>query len=175
MRPVILYITASLDGLIAEPGGGMGWLDAASAADTDFGYVDFYASIDTMLMGSTTYEFLLRETEVFPHADREVFVLTSRDLPVAAESVSLMHHDAAAFVRELKQRRGGPIWLVGGGKLNRSLLDAGLIDELRLFVQPVVLGNGVPLFAEPHSRAQLTLETTREWPLGIVELRYRLS
>jgi dihydrofolate reductase len=175
MRPLILYITASLDGLIAEPGGDMSWLDAASAADTDFGYADFYASIETMLMGGATYEFLLREAEVFPHADREVFVFTSRDLPVAAKSVTLVHDDAATFVRGLKQLDGGPIWLVGGGKLNNSLLAAGLIDELRLFVQPVVLGSGVSLFAEPSCRAKLALESTREWPLGIVELRYHLG
>ena len=175
MRPVILYITSSLDGFIAEPDGSMGWLDEASAADTDFGYAEFYASIDTMLMGSATYEFLLREAEVFPHADRDVFVLTSRDLPVAAKSVALVHADAAQFVRDLKARDGGPIWLVGGGKLNSSLLDAGLVDEIRLFVQPVVLGGGVPLFAAPNAGSHLELEMTREWPLGVVELRYRLG
>ncbi|MDR3687511.1 MAG: dihydrofolate reductase family protein [Coriobacteriia bacterium] len=175
MRPVILYITASLDGFIAEPGGGMGWLDGASSADTDFGYAEFYASIDTMLMGSATYEFLLREADPFPHANREVFVFVSRDLPLAAESVALVRADAAEFVRNVKAREGGTIWLVGGGKLNSSLLDAGLIDEIQLFVQPVVLGGGVPLFASPNTGARLTLETTLQWPLGVVELRYRLA
>jgi dihydrofolate reductase len=175
MRTVILYITTSLDGFIAEPGGGMRWLDEASAADTDFGYAEFYASIDTMLMGSATYEFVLREVEVFPHADRNVFVFTSRDLPIAAESVALVRTDAPQFVRDLKVRDGGPIWLVGGGKLNSSLLDAGLVDEIRVFVQPVVLGGGVPLFAAPNGGARLRLEATREWPLGVVELRYRLG
>ena len=66
MRQVVLYATASLDGFIAELGGGMGWLDAASEADTDFGYPDFYASIETMLMGSATYEFVLGATDEFP-------------------------------------------------------------------------------------------------------------
>jgi len=175
MRPVILYITASLDGFIAEPGGGMSWLDEASTADSDFGYAEFYASIDTMLMGSATYEFVLHEAEAFPHADRDVFVFTSRDLPIAAESVALVRTDAAEFVRGLKARDGGPIWLVGGGKLNSSLLDPRLVDEIRLFVQPVVLGGGVPLFAAPNAGARLGLVTTREWPLGVVELRYRLG
>ena len=59
MREVVLYSTASLDGFIAEPGAGMGWLDEVSARGEDFGYSDFYASIDTMLMGSATYEFVL--------------------------------------------------------------------------------------------------------------------
>lgn len=175
MRRVILYITASLDGFIAEPGGGMAWLDEASGADTDFGYAEFYASIDTMLMGGATYEFVLGAADPFPHADRELFVFTGRDLPVAAESVSLVRDDAATFVRGLKAREGGPIWLVGGGRLNASLLDAGLIDEMRLFVQPVVLGGGVPLFSAPNCGAKLALERVVEWPLGVVELRYMLG
>ncbi|HEY5540746.1 MAG TPA: dihydrofolate reductase family protein [Coriobacteriia bacterium] len=172
MRQVVLYATASLDGFIAELGGGMGWLDAASEADTDFGYADFYASIETMLMGSATYEFVLGATDSFPHADREVIVFTHRDLPIPAKSVTLVREEAAEFTRRLKDGEGGPIWLVGGGQVNAALLDADLIDEIRLFVQPVLLGGGVPLFRAPHGGLKLALEACVKWPLGVVELRY---
>lgn len=173
MRPVILYVTASLDGFIAEPGGGMAWLDEANTAETDFGYADFYASIQTMLMGSHTYEFVLG-VEPFPHGDREVFVFTSRELLVAAPSVTLVRDDAAAFTTSLKTGDGGPIWLVGGGALNRTLWDAGLVDEVRLFVQPVVLGDGIALLQAPHSGGHLLLHASRDWPGGVVELHYHV-
>ena len=173
MRPVVCFITASVDGFIAEPGGGMGWLDVASHAETDFGYAQFYASIDTMLMGGATYEFLLGAAEGFPHADREVFVFTQRDLPAAAPSVTLVAADAATFTARLRETEGGRIWLVGGGQINAALLGADLIDELRLFVQPVLLGDGVPLFAAPGARLNLALDSVTEWPRGVVELRYQ--
>lgn len=173
MRPVILYITASLDGFIAEPGGGMGWLDAAQTTGSDFGYAGFYESIDTMIMGRRTYEFLV-PIEPFPHADREVVVFTTRALPVAAPSVSLVAENPAAFVARLKALPGGRIWLVGGGELNRTLWDAALVDEVRLFVQPVVLGDGVPLLPAPHARRPLQLAGSFAWPGGVQELRYRV-
>lgn len=173
MRDVVLYITASLDGFIAETGGGMAWLDAANAAGSDFGYQEFYARIDAMLMGAKTYEFV-RGVTPFPHADRDVYVFTSRELPVAAPSVHLVRDDAAAFVSGLKELAGGTIWLVGGGELNRTVLDARLVDEVRLFVQPIVLGSGVPLLASPHANRTLDLLGVREWPADVVELRYRV-
>jgi len=172
MRRVVLYITASVDGFIAEPGGGMSWLDEAAASGSDFGYGEFYASIETMLMGSATYEFLLQVADPFPHADREVFVFTRRELPAAAPSVTLVCEDPAQFTGELRDGEGGPIWLVGGGILNATLSAAELIDEVRLFVQPVLLGDGVPLFAGPHGRLALALEDSVTWPGGVVELRY---
>lgn len=173
MRRIVLYITASLDGFIAEPGGGMSWLETAQSVETDFGYADFYARIDAMLMGARTYEFLLGAAETFPHADRDVYVFTSRDLPVAAPSVILVREDPSSFSARLKATHGGDIWLVGGGELNRTLWDAGLVDEVRLFVQPVVLGGGTELLPAPHARRDMVLLGVREWPLGIVELRYR--
>jgi dihydrofolate reductase len=173
MRPVVLYITASIDGFIAETGGGMGWLDEASATGSDFGYADFYASIETVLMGSATYEFVLGAAAPFPHADREVFVFTSRDLPVAAESVMLVGEDPAQFVSRLREVDGGRIWLIGGGRLNSAMLGADLIDEVRLFVQPLLLGDGVPLFAGAHAGLRLELVESATWPGGVIELRYR--
>jgi dihydrofolate reductase len=173
MRRVILYITASIDGFIAETGGGMGWLDEASATGSDFGYADFYRSVETMLMGSATYEFVLGAADPFPHSDREVFVFTSRDLPIGADSVTLVGDDPAQFVSRLRQMDGGPIWLVGGGMLNSAMLDADLIDEVRLFVQPVLLGDGVPLFAGAHAGLRLELVESATWAGGVVELRYR--
>jgi dihydrofolate reductase len=170
-RPVILYATASLDGFIAGAGGSMHWLDAANSEATDFGYSEFYATIDTMLMGSATYEFVLGAADPFPHADRQVFVFTSRELPRPADSVTLVHEDAVSFTRRLKDTSGEAIWLVGGGKLNATMLEAALIDEIRLFVQPVLLGEGIGLF-DGKASAPLSLTHTARWPAGVVELRF---
>ena len=150
----------------------MGRLDEAASGSSDYGYGESYASIETMLTGSVTYEFVCHVAGPFPHADREVAVFTSRDLPKAAESVTFISEDPAVFTRRLKNGDGGAIWLVGGGILNSTLSAADLIDEVRLFVQPVILGDGVPLFAGPHARLELSLERSFPWPDGVVELRY---
>jgi dihydrofolate reductase len=171
-RRVVIYSTASLDGFIAEKDGGMSWLDDVEASGVDFSFADFYAGVQTLLMGRATYEFVLRAAEKFPHADREVIVFSSRELPRAAQSVRIVAEDAAEFTARLKATEGGTVWCVGGAQIDAALLDAGLVDEIRLFVQPVLLGDGIPLFATPHARAALVLDEVVERPLGIVELRY---
>jgi dihydrofolate reductase len=174
-RPLVLLLTASLDGLIAEKDGGVAWLaPPPESTDVPEDYLILMASIDCLVMGSATYLVSLQlegGTDVFE--GREVYVFTSRtDLP-ARPGVTFVHEDAVAFTAALKRREGGAIWLFGGGKLATALSDAGLVDEYVVVVQPVLLGDGIPLWVTPHTRTDLELVHTRQWPGGLVELRYR--
>jgi dihydrofolate reductase len=172
-RPVILLITTSLDGFIADLDGGVEWLLAPSD-DVPADYLALIRSIDCLVMGSATYEtslVLKGGTEVF--SGREVYVFTSRDDLPAHPNVTFVHGDATDFTRSLRAGSGGAIWLFGGGRLATALSDAGLVDEYFIAVQPVLLGDGIPLWVTPHGRTALELTSARAWPDGIAELRYR--
>ncbi len=173
MRPLVLIITASLDGFIAETDGGVDWL-IAPPEQVPSDYLELLDSIDCLVMGSATYLVSLSlegGTEVFE--DRQVYVFTSRtDLP-AHDSVTFVHEPPAPFVSKLSASEGGVIWLFGGGRLATVLSDAGLITEYVVAVQPILLGTGIPLWVSPHGRTQLELISARPWPGGIAELRYR--
>lgn len=172
-RPLVLVVTTSLDGFIAETDGGVDWL-APPPPDTPADYDELIASIDTLVMGSATYLVSLEldgGTEVF--AEKRTIVFTSRhDLPPHG-GVEFVHEPAEQFVARLKQEPGGAIWLFGGGKLATALSDAGLVDEYLVAVQPILLGEGIPLWRAPHARTQLELVAARAWSSGIAELRYR--
>lgn len=173
MRPLALILTTSLDGFIADADGGVDWL-LAPPDEAPADYLELLESIDCLVMGSATYSASLEldgGMEVF--RGKDVFVFTSRDNLPAFPGVTLVHGPAEQFVAELKTRPGGTIWLFGGGLLATALSDAGLVDDYLIVIQPVLLGDGVPLWATPHRRTQLELVAARPWVNGIAELRFK--
>ncbi len=154
MTQIILYIAVSLDGFIADAGGGVDWLPPGDGGD-DGGddkrrYADFYAAVSALIMGRRTYD-QVRQFGDWPYPGKPVYVFTTRppdDTP--PPGVRFIQIDAAAFARTVaSQHTAGPIWLVGGADLANQFRIAGLIDEYRVFVIPIILGQGVPLFGGP--------------------------
>ena len=168
MRRLKLYIAASLDGYIAGPNGEIDWLDVAG--DLDYGYAEFYESIDTTLMGSLTYRVALSVPD-FPYPDKTNYVFTRSAPPPDTEHVRFVSGDIAGFVRSLKEQTGGAIWLVGGGQINTAMLNAGLIDDLVLTSFPVVLGDGIPLFAAGAAHARFETTGCEAYETGLVQWR----
>ena len=172
MRNLMLYITASLDGFIADEDGGVGWL--AGDPSTDYGYAEFLEGVDTLVMGSSTY---LTSLDLPGGTDsfegRRVFVYTSGDDLPPREGVTFVRKPAPPHLADLKAEDGGDIWLLGGGRFATNMLAAGLVDEIRVFVQPIVLGGGIPLWRRLGEPVKLDLEEARAWPGGLAELRYR--
>jgi dihydrofolate reductase len=170
-RPLILYVTASLDGFIADREGGVGWLTGAEGED--YGYAEFIAGVDTIVMGSGTYlASLALDGGTSAFAGRATYVFTARDDLPATPGVTFCAEPAIDAVARLKEQRGGAIWLLGGGKLATSLAAAGEIDDVRLFVQPVLLGDGIPLWGGFSRPLELRLVEATAWPGGLAELRY---
>ncbi|WP_323171775.1 dihydrofolate reductase family protein [Natrialba sp. PRR66] len=178
MSELLLYIAASVDGFIATPDGGVDWLDEFQqesdvANSDDDGFDEFFASVDCLVMGSRTYEQVL-EFGAWPYEDRPTYVLTSRELPLASDAVSLVDEEPAELVADLRANHDR-IWLVGGGALVRSMLRANCVDELRLHLVPVRLGGGISLFGTDEPRRDLELLETTTRGGGLVELRYRIE
>jgi dihydrofolate reductase len=170
MRKVKLFIATSLDGFIADKNGGIDWL----FTDQDYGYADFYASIDTTLTGYKTYEDLLGFGE-FPYPGKTNYVFSRHHQKADDNPVTFISDDIAAFVQHLKQQPGQDIWLVGGGQINEVLLQAGLIEELIVSIHPTILGEGRPLFAGRTQRQDLQLMGSKTFETGLVQLIYQVK
>lgn len=153
MREIVLYIAASLDGYIADPNGNIDWLLAYDATQSD--YAAFLDTVDTIIMGHTTYTQLTTQLspDVWPYADKEVYVASHQTHPIS--NLVTFVKDPVKLVTQLKEEEGKVIWIVGGGKIIASLFDAKLIDTLILTTVPVSIGKGIPLF--PNKPLNFTL------------------
>lgn len=170
-RLVTLYVALSLDGFIAGPNDELDWLPVPNP-ENDFGYADFVKTLDTCLMGRRTYDVVETMNEPTLNPGMTNYVFTSRPGTSRYDNVRFVADDPVAFVKTLKQREGRGIWLEGGGALARPLLEAGLVDELRLFFIPVLLGDGIPLFQKMNGPLAWELVEVKKHPGGVVEVRY---
>ncbi|MCL2324319.1 MAG: dihydrofolate reductase family protein [Actinomycetia bacterium] len=176
MRELIYYCTVSLDGKIADAQGSTSWMHGA--AGEDYGFADFYREVSALLLGRVAYEQMLSTGDFFPYADKPVFVFShNADLRRAAECVQIISDTTPeVFVARLKLHEvdTGPLWLGGGAQLATTLLTAGLVDEIVLHVQPLILGAGLPFLGSGDIPAcALDLQECQEMPAGFVKLRYR--
>ena len=173
----------SLDGFIAEADDTLGWLlgyeGAYDGADaTPGGYEDFYAEIGALVMGSTTYEWILAELDQWPYAGKPTWVLSSRSLALPEGErvdVRIIDADPPAMLDEMRAAAGEhDCWVVGGGNVASQFADHGLIDQVEVTVVPVVLGTGKPLFDRRLPGGPMRLLEVNPRTSGMVELRYEV-
>jgi dihydrofolate reductase len=178
-RRIIAYIATSADGYIARPDGDVEWLNRR--ARLDYGMGAFYKTIDTILWGRKTYDWLLayykakgRKRGLF---DRKVgnYVFSRQPPKSAPPGVEFVSEPVRTFARRLRARPGKHIWMMGGGGLIASFLDAGELDEFDIHVIPVLIGKGIPLIAPRHRDIGLRLRACRKYPDGVVRLRYEVE
>lgn len=173
MASVTLYIAMSIDGFIADEEGGISWLDAVDESGEDYGYGHFYDEVDVLVMGRATYEQIL-EFGQWPYEGKPTYVFSSKPKPSPREDVAFISKSPEDLIEQIEQDDSiQRVWLVGGGKLNASFLQAGLVDELIISVIPVVLGNGIRLFqGEPDAISEFALRSTTSFRSGLVQLHY---
>jgi dihydrofolate reductase len=170
MRRVILYSAVTLDGFIARSDGSVDWLEAPEyeLQGEDFGYNEFYESVDTTIMGNETYGVTLGFDVPFPYPDKRNFVFTRNLMVQRDENVEFITGDIAGFVEGLKGQPGKDIWLIGGGQINSLLFQNGLIDRIILTQIPVLLGRGIPLFTA-NTEARFKITESINYPNGFIQ------
>jgi dihydrofolate reductase len=137
---------------------------------------DYWNTIDTILMGRKTYEAALRSSSgKRPYPGVKTYVFSKTLKPESHGEVTIVSSDAGEFVRRLKAEQGKDICLMGGGELAKSLLEAGLIDEIGLNIHPVLLGCGIPLFREMNRQIDLQLLDSNVLKNGCVYVLYRVK
>ena len=186
MTELVYYVATSLDGRICAPDGRFDAFlaigDHLEAIQDDWpdtlpsGFYEQSGStaprgrFSTVLMGWNTFAAGLGVTDSpYAHLDQIVFSRTRTRADVGA-GVRMVHGEPRRVVSELKERGGGDIWLCGGGDLAGQLIEE--IDRLVLKVNPVVFGDGRPLFAAGYDPAAFTLEKSRTFRSGVVINEY---
>lgn len=166
-----LYAAVSLDGHLADAAGGVGWL--APFESEEYGTAAFIAEIGTVLTGRVTYD-QARGFGDWPYAGKRVVVLTGRPLDAAPPAgVEAASGDLALLVARLRRETvRGDIWLLGGASVAQACLTLGIVDTIELFLMPVTLGAGIPLFAPGGVPASWRLDATRHWPNGVLAVSY---
>jgi dihydrofolate reductase len=192
MRKIFLHIMVSLDGYIDGPDGEMDW----HFVDAEFeDYVnDMLGSIDGIIFGRKAFELL---AQYWPAVEADPAIAADAPVPAArVETARLMNRlpkyvlsntlrrtewansyivggDIAAEAAKLKAMPGKDIALFAGSGAAMSFLRAGLLDEIKLVVNPVVLGGGTPLFSGGYARSNFRLLSTRPFRSGAMLLDYR--
>jgi dihydrofolate reductase len=180
-----VFLGMSVDGFIARLDGTLSFLDgdgggssddgSAPAPDDgeggDFGFAEFVASIDAVVMGRSTYEFIQQFAD-WPYQGKPVHVLSTTLVPGADDRITVhsSFDEAVAALSAAGYRRV----YVDGGRTVHTFLAAGLIGDLTLSRVPVLIGSGLTPFGELAADIRLEHERTRTFPSGMVQSTYRV-
>ena len=177
----------TVDNIAAEEDGGLSFVSGEPFDDTatspfQASLMGFIDSVDTMILGATTYN---QSKGYWPDADEQgeygnklnnltKFVASSTldDAPWGAYSAATVTRDPAATIRELKEQSGKDLWLWGSLKLMHSLMQSGVVDEVRMLVCPASRGTGTRIFEDRHD---LKLLEATPFDNGVVLLRYTIE
>ena len=175
---VTLHVVSSLDGFIARKDNSVSWMDGngvyeAGVSISEEEAAAFVKAIDCYVLGSRTYEHALELG--WPYGDTPTVVVTGREWPRARESVEFYSGDLKTLVDVKLAPRFRNIWLVGGAMLCQRFLELGLVDEIRLTIAPVLLGDGLRLFGDSLTEKRWDLKNVVGYKNGFVGLTYSAS
>lgn len=185
MRKIISFMHISLDGFVAGPNGEMDWI---KVDEEIFDYVGKRISEgDTALYGRVTYEMMenywptaadkptatrhdIEHSKWYSKVRKVVLSKTMEDAGLT--NTKIISDNLSDSINEIKQQAGEDILLFGSPTATHALMQLNLIDGYWLFVNPIILGRGIPLFADIKDKIKLQLLTTRQFTCGVTELNY---
>lgn len=180
-RKIILDLAVTLDGFIEGKNGEVDWC----IMDPEMEFTNFLNQIDTILYGRKSYDLWgnyipsIDDSET----DREMWSLVhskekyvfSKTQTNADNKAKYINKNIVEEVNKLKEKPGKDIWLYGGSSLITSFINLGLVDEFRLSIHPVILGEGKSLFVDIKQRKNLNMMKTRTFSSGVVQVIYHLN
>ena len=165
----------SLNGKIARKGGDISWLESLpNPSKVDYGFKKFYNSIDTTIQGYNTYALILKRGIEIPSKDKINYVLSRKEELKDSKYVKFIKDNPIQFIKNLKEGKGKDIWLIGGGKTNTLLHNKKLIDEIIIFIVPIILDDGIDLFEFLPRMSSLKLLDVKQYETGMVGLKYEI-
>jgi dihydrofolate reductase len=166
-----VFVGTSLDGFLARENGDIEWLTGFDDAIGDYGYDEFFASVDAMVMGRKTYD-LVKEFDPWPYAGKRVLVM-SRALSEVDAPRTTVHADLADVVATLNEEGARRVY-ADGGQVIQLFLRAGLVGEITLSQAPILLGSGISLFGSLENDIPLKLKRMRELGAGFTQSVYEV-
>lgn len=168
-----LYIACSLDGYIAGPNNELDWLEQfPNPEQTDYGYFDYLAGVDAVLMGRHTYEQILSFPVDWPYAEKACYLVSSqrsaKENPHIQKCFSSLDQNAIEHLH-----RHQKVWLVGGGQLIKAALERDLLDELIITTLPRLIGRGIPLFPGGKTGLDFRLKAVTSFSNGVISSHYQ--
>lgn len=170
MRKVIFGGANSLDNYIAGKGDAIDWI--LNSNEVNDIMRDYWKRIDTVILGRRTWEIAMKSSSGGSKGIKSY--VCSRTLKKVPGKKIELAPDAVSLVQRLKSEEGKDMIVMGGSEIGKSLFEAGLIDEFGVNIHPVLLGSGIPLFAEMDCRVELELLDCRQLKNGCVCLHYRV-
>lgn len=175
MKKQSVFIATSLDGFIARSNGDIDWLTEGEEASGDFGYDEFIASIDALVMGRHSFEKVL-SFDTWPY-DLPVVVLSSQTLEIPGQLQQKVSHLSGSPTRIVNQLagKGYEHLYIDGGKTIQQFLRAGFIQEMTITQIPILIGEGIPLFGPVEKDIKLKHIATKTYDNGFIQSRYAVN
>ncbi|MGV2941990.1 dihydrofolate reductase family protein [Mesobacillus sp. LC4] len=180
-RRILLDLAVTLDGFIEGPEGEVDWC----IMDPDMDFKNFLQQIDAILYGRKSYDLWGKykpdsdvsdtENEIWELVHSKEKYVFSRTQNRSENNVTFISENIENEITKLKNMPGKDIWLYGGSSLITTFINLGLVDEIRLSVHPIILGEGKPLFIDIKQRVNLNLVETKRFSSGVVQLCYQLN
>ena len=188
MRKLISFMHISLDGFVAGLNGEMDWI---KVDEEIFDFVGKRISEgDTALYGRVTYQMMesywptagdkptatkhaIEHSKWYKKVHKVVLSKTIKE--AGSTNTKIISDNLSDSINEIKQQPGKEILLFGSPTATHSLIQLNLIDGYWLFVNPIILGRGIPLFVDIKEKIKLQLLTTRQFTCGVTELNYTVD
>jgi len=172
MRRIKYFVASSLDSYISRVDGGVDWL----FTDQDYGMKEFFATVDVAVMGRKTYQKVVELSPpgpIFPGMKNYVF---SHLLPKGKqEHIEVVSDPPEVWANAVLAKPGKDIWLVGGGEMVKEFLQKRLVNEIGISIHPRLLGDGIPMFAQPYPETELELVRSKQYSSGLLQVFYRVK
>jgi len=170
-RKLILYISMSLDGYIADSNDDLNFLSMVEKKGEDYGYANFTKTIDTVIIGRRSYDKVISMGFEYPHSDKDVYIIT-RTVKPSIGNFTYYSGSLKELILTLKRKKGKNIYCDGGAEIVNELFKDNLIDEIIISIIPIMLGDGVSLFKDGRPELKLRLIDTKQFEKGLVQLHY---
>ncbi|MGJ8624109.1 MAG: dihydrofolate reductase family protein [Yoonia sp.] len=167
----------SLDGFVARKDHTLDWLNKQPTENEDHGFFAFMDSVDALVMGSGSLRTVLGFGD-WPYLKPVITLsrtMTKQDLPEHLQDKITFSTESPEALWSIFGKRGYKRIYVDGGAVIRSFLQAGLIQDMKITVVPILLGNGIRLFGETAGDIDLELTSATPFPSGLVDLHYTVK